>query len=155
MSQKKTFLVCHGAWGGGWSWKKLHPLMQAAGHRLVTPTHTRARIYDSDGRLLLDSRSLSAHGAVVRSDLPDSAERRGLFDRLIGFVRNFFDAVRHVTGVAALVQVRPWSDNSIHWVNEPAEAVGRSGRHAVRGVGRFLQVQVGVAAVRRFASSEA
>ena len=25
-------------------------------HRLVTPTHTRARIYDSDGRLLLDSR---------------------------------------------------------------------------------------------------
>ena len=61
-------------------------------HRLVTPTHTRARIYDSDGRLLLDSRSLSAHGAVVRSDLPDSAERRGLFDRLVGFVRNFFDA---------------------------------------------------------------
>ncbi len=61
-------------------------------HRLVTPTHTRARIYDSDGRLLLDSRSLSAHGAVVRSDLPDSAERRGLFDRLIGVVRNLFDA---------------------------------------------------------------
>ena len=26
-------------------------------HRLVTPTRTRARIYDSDGRLLLDSRS--------------------------------------------------------------------------------------------------
>jgi pimeloyl-ACP methyl ester carboxylesterase len=37
---KRTFLVCHGAWGGGWSWKKLHPLMQAAGHRLVTPTYT-------------------------------------------------------------------------------------------------------------------
>jgi two-component system sensor histidine kinase ChvG len=59
-------------------------------HRLVTPTHTRARIYDSDGRLLLDSRSLSAHGAVVRSDLPNSAERRGLFDRLTLAVRNFF-----------------------------------------------------------------
>src|SRR5208282_1997440 len=59
-------------------------------HRLVTPTHTRARIYDSDGRLLLDSRSLSARGAVVRSDLPDTAERRGLFDRVRGFVRNFF-----------------------------------------------------------------
>jgi pimeloyl-ACP methyl ester carboxylesterase len=36
----QTFLVCHGAWGGGWSWKKMHPLMQAAGHRLVTPTYT-------------------------------------------------------------------------------------------------------------------
>ncbi len=59
-------------------------------HRLVTPTHTRARIYDSDGRLLLDSRSISAHGAVVRSDLPDAAERRGLYDRFAGAIRNFF-----------------------------------------------------------------
>ena len=39
-SSPKTFLVCHGAWGGGWSWKKMHPLMQAAGHRLLTPTYT-------------------------------------------------------------------------------------------------------------------
>jgi len=39
-SPGKTFLLCHGAWGGGWSWKKMHPLMQAAGHRLLTPTYT-------------------------------------------------------------------------------------------------------------------
>ncbi len=36
----KTFLVCHGAWSAGWAWKKMHPLMVAAGHRLVTPTYT-------------------------------------------------------------------------------------------------------------------
>jgi pimeloyl-ACP methyl ester carboxylesterase len=35
-----TFLVCHGAWSAGWAWKKVHPLMAAAGHRLVTPTQT-------------------------------------------------------------------------------------------------------------------
>jgi pimeloyl-ACP methyl ester carboxylesterase len=35
-----TFLVCHGAWSAGWAWKKLHPLMAASGHRLVTPTYT-------------------------------------------------------------------------------------------------------------------
>ncbi len=58
-------------------------------HRLITPTHTRARIYDSDGRLLLDSQSLSAHGAVVRSDLPDVAGRRSVLDRLVGAIRNF------------------------------------------------------------------
>jgi pimeloyl-ACP methyl ester carboxylesterase len=39
-SSGKTFLVCHGAWGGGWSWKKMHPLMRARGHRLLTPTYT-------------------------------------------------------------------------------------------------------------------
>ena len=35
-----TFLVCHGAWSAGWAWKKMHPLMAASGHRLVTPTYT-------------------------------------------------------------------------------------------------------------------
>ncbi len=35
-----TFLVAHGAWGAGYTWKKMHPLMSAAGHRLVTPTYT-------------------------------------------------------------------------------------------------------------------
>src|SRR3954462_14723916 len=35
-----TFLVCHGAWSAGWAWKRMHPLMAAAGHRLVTPTQT-------------------------------------------------------------------------------------------------------------------
>jgi pimeloyl-ACP methyl ester carboxylesterase len=35
-----TFLVCHGAWSAGWAWKKMHPLMAARGHRLVTPSYT-------------------------------------------------------------------------------------------------------------------
>src|SRR5690242_16273233 len=35
-----TFLVCTGAWSAGWSWKKMHPLMTAAGHRLIVPTYT-------------------------------------------------------------------------------------------------------------------
>jgi len=39
-SAAKTFLICHGAWSAGWAWKKMHPLMQGAGHRLVTPTYT-------------------------------------------------------------------------------------------------------------------
>jgi len=39
-SSPKTFLVCHGAWSAGWAWRKMHPLMNKAGHRLVTPTYT-------------------------------------------------------------------------------------------------------------------
>ena len=39
-SLPKIFLVCHGAWSAGWVWKKMHPLMNKAGHRLVTPTYT-------------------------------------------------------------------------------------------------------------------
>ena len=35
-----TFVVAHGAWSAGWAWKKMHPLMAARGHRLITPTYT-------------------------------------------------------------------------------------------------------------------
>ena len=37
-------------------------------HRLVTPTHTRARIYDRDGLLLLDSSTLSTRGPTLGGD---------------------------------------------------------------------------------------
>jgi two-component system, OmpR family, sensor histidine kinase ChvG len=39
-------------------------------HRLVTPTHTRARIYDRDGLLLLDSQTLSARAAISETNGP-------------------------------------------------------------------------------------
>lgn len=39
-SRGTTFLVAHGAWSAGWAWKKMHPLMSAGGHRLITPTYT-------------------------------------------------------------------------------------------------------------------
>jgi two-component system sensor histidine kinase ChvG len=38
--------------------------------RLVSPTKTRARVYDRDGGLLLDSRNLYGRGDVMRFDLP-------------------------------------------------------------------------------------
>ena len=50
--------------------------------RLITPTHTRARIYDRDGTLILDSRNLYGRGDVLRFDLPPpNAEKPGLFER--------------------------------------------------------------------------
>ncbi len=38
--------------------------------QLVSPTKTRARIYDRDGYLLLDSRSIAARSNILRKDLP-------------------------------------------------------------------------------------
>ena len=50
--------------------------------RLVSPTKTRARIYDRDGVLLLDSRNLFGRGDVLRFDLPPpTAEKPGLIER--------------------------------------------------------------------------
>ena len=41
--------------------------------RLISPTKTRARIYDRDGVLLLDSRHLYARGQILRFDAPAPA----------------------------------------------------------------------------------
>ena len=35
-----TFVLVHGAWHGGWCWKKLTPLLRTAGHDVYTPTLT-------------------------------------------------------------------------------------------------------------------
>ena len=34
------FVVAHGAWSAGWAWKKMHPILRAAGHGFTTPTYT-------------------------------------------------------------------------------------------------------------------
>jgi two-component system, OmpR family, sensor histidine kinase ChvG len=48
--------------------------------RLVTPANLRARIYDRDGTLLLDTRSFYARGDIQRLDLPPAGETT-LFER--------------------------------------------------------------------------
>ena len=35
-----TFLLIHGAWHGGWCWKKVTPLLREASHQVFTPTLT-------------------------------------------------------------------------------------------------------------------
>src|SRR5262249_46364389 len=51
-------------------------------NRLISPTHTRARIYDQDGVLILDSRNLYGRGDVLGFDLPPPAsEGPGFFER--------------------------------------------------------------------------
>ncbi|MFL6948529.1 MAG: stimulus-sensing domain-containing protein [Xanthobacteraceae bacterium] len=48
----------------------------------VSPTNTRARIYDRDGVLLVDSRNLYGRGDILRFDLPaPTVERPGWIER--------------------------------------------------------------------------
>jgi two-component system, OmpR family, sensor histidine kinase ChvG len=59
---------------------------------LVSPTRTRARIYDRDGVLLVDSRDLFGRGDVLRFDLPSpSAKKPGWFDRIYIAVRTWLN----------------------------------------------------------------
>ncbi|KQK28609.1 histidine kinase [Bosea thiooxidans] len=66
--------------------EKVAPLLR----RLVTPTKTRARVYDKDGMLTLDSRSLYSRGDVLRLDLPRVGEpdEPPLLERTWNMLRN-------------------------------------------------------------------
>ena len=46
--------------------EKVTPILR----RLISPTKTRARIYDPDGALIVDSRLLYSRGQILRFDLP-------------------------------------------------------------------------------------
>jgi two-component system sensor histidine kinase ChvG len=60
--------------------------------RLILPTKTRARIYDRDGVLILDSRHLYGRGDVMRTDLPSPlAEPPGLFERMTIAIRTWLN----------------------------------------------------------------
>jgi two-component system sensor histidine kinase ChvG len=55
--------------------------------RLISPTKTRARIYDRDANLLLDSRHLYSRGQILRYDLPPVEAEEP--DMLSSGVQNF------------------------------------------------------------------
>ena len=50
--------------------------------RLILPTRTRARIYDRDGTLILDSRHLYSQGQILAFDLPPPDTDESWFERL-------------------------------------------------------------------------
>jgi two-component system sensor histidine kinase ChvG len=56
--------------------------------RLISPTRTRARIYDRNGFLILDSRNIYIPGEVLRFDLPPPVTQR------IGFFKRQWNSVR-------------------------------------------------------------
>jgi two-component system sensor histidine kinase ChvG len=59
--------------------------------RLISPTKTRARIYDRDGVLIIDSRNLYGRGDVLRFDLPPpNAENPGIAERSFIAIRRWF-----------------------------------------------------------------
>jgi pimeloyl-ACP methyl ester carboxylesterase len=39
-AQRKTFVLVHGAWHGGWCWRRVSDLLEQQGHKVFTPTLT-------------------------------------------------------------------------------------------------------------------
>lgn len=69
--------------------ERVAPLLR----RLVTPTRTRARIFDREGLLLLDSRNFYSRGDILRLDLPPVAnveDTTSVMERTWNSIRKMF-----------------------------------------------------------------
>ncbi|WP_312794730.1 sensor histidine kinase [Tianweitania sp.] len=66
--------------------ERVAPLLR----RLISPTKTRARIYDRDANLLLDSSRLYSRGQILRYNLPPVTEESNWFEQAEDYVISFF-----------------------------------------------------------------
>lgn len=68
-----TFGVAHGAWSSGWAWKKMRPLLRAAGHEIFTPSYTGLgeRSHLSSPDLTLETHIQDIANVLFYEDLTD------------------------------------------------------------------------------------
>ena len=66
-----TFVVAHGAWSSAWAWKKMRPLLRAAGHELWTPSYTGLgeRVHLANPAIDLDTHIQDVAGVLEMEDL--------------------------------------------------------------------------------------
>jgi len=51
-NKPRTFVLVHGAWHGGWCWRRVADILRARGHRVFSPSLTglgdRAHLFSKD-----------------------------------------------------------------------------------------------------------
>jgi pimeloyl-ACP methyl ester carboxylesterase len=72
-SGKKSFVLVHGAWHGGWCWRRVSDLLAAQGHRVFCPTLTglgeRSHLMSAD--INLDTHITDVANVILWEDLED------------------------------------------------------------------------------------
>jgi pimeloyl-ACP methyl ester carboxylesterase len=72
-TNRKTFVLVHGAWHGGWCWRRVADLLEKQGHKVFTPTLTgvgdRSHLLSKD--VVLDTHIADIVNLVKWEDLKD------------------------------------------------------------------------------------
>jgi len=98
-SGRLTFVLVHGAWHGGWCWRRVRERLEALGHRVHVPTLAglAERAYLLDDRVDLMSHVREIAAAFIVEDLDDvilcghsygGMVIRGVADRLSSRIRS-------------------------------------------------------------------
>lgn len=128
-----TFVIAHGAWSSGFAWKKMRPLLRAAGHDIFTPSYTglgeRAHLATPD--VSLETHIQDVVNVLFYEDLQDvilmghsygGMVATGVADRASGRIRKviYLDAFVPKDGESLNDLARP-PDGSLSGGPPPAE----------------------------------
>jgi len=141
-----TFVLVHGAWHGGWCWRRVADLLTGRGHKVFTPTLTgladRSHLLSKDIRLkthiddvvnLIKWERLSgvvlcghSYGGFVVSGVAEEMEKAiASIVFLDAFVPDNGDAMPDLTGAAVIEAIRKAQDTGALGVPpRPAAAFG-------------------------------
>ena len=72
-STRRTFVLVHGAWHGGWCWRRVADLLEAKGHKVFTPTLTGLgeRSHLMSAGINLDTHIMDIVNVIKWEDLSD------------------------------------------------------------------------------------
>lgn len=104
---KQTFVLVHGGWHGGWCWKRVAPLLHAAGHEVWAPTLSgladRAHVLTPD--IGLESHILDITGLLEFDDLEQVALVGHSYAGMVitGVASRVPDRIRHLVYLDAFV----------------------------------------------------
>jgi pimeloyl-ACP methyl ester carboxylesterase len=122
------YVLVHGAWGGAYVWRKVRPLLWAAGHRVWTPALTGLgeRYHLSGPQVDLTTHVADVANQVLYEDLRDIVLVGHSYGGMVitGAVDHVADRVRHVVYVDAFVPVDGESLDDLAGIVRPEGRVG-------------------------------
>jgi pimeloyl-ACP methyl ester carboxylesterase len=70
---KKTFVLVHGAWHGGWCYRHTATALRKMGHEVFTPTHTGVgeRAHKTDENITLETHIRDVAGCIEAEEIRD------------------------------------------------------------------------------------
>ena len=72
-ASRKTFVLVHGAWHGGWCWRRVADILESKGHKVYTPTLTGVadRSHLLSKEVVLDTHITDIVNLIKWEDLKD------------------------------------------------------------------------------------
>jgi pimeloyl-ACP methyl ester carboxylesterase len=120
-----TYLLVHGAWSGGYTWRPIRPLLRDAGHEVFTPTLTGLgeRMHLSSPAVDLSTHALDVANTMNFEDLDEVVLVGHSYGGMVvtHALQHVAPRVRHLVYLDAFV---PGDGESVYSMN------GQRARHA-------------------------